>query len=52
MKQPAERRLAASRITRDGCTWSRRCCAAASPPKEAGKIAGGNYLHIFRAAVG
>ena len=27
-------------------------CAAASPPKEAGKIAGGNYLRIFRAAVG
>jgi len=34
-----------------GCTSSPRCCAAASPPEETGKIAGGNYLRIFRAAV-
>jgi membrane dipeptidase len=40
----------ACRITRNGFTSSRRSCAVT--PEEAGKIAGGNYMRIFRDAVG
>jgi len=45
-------RREASRITRNGCTSSRRCFAVGFAAEDAGKIAGGNYMRIFRAAVG
>ena len=44
---------AAARALLIGTPWVARCCEGRiEPAQEAGKIAGGNYMRIFRAAVG